>query len=309
MPIPMKYVSRILMITCIAVTAFQCQTEVELPQLPYEGKVIIQGVMEPDSVPVIYLNRTVPYLDGTTDPARLVVRNASVVVASSDESDQLFLDSVFLPLDCHYGYFYKGNKKARHNTSYTLTINDGKKTYTATTSTALKPVIIDSVSYTAAFKDLYGEHEGVIAYFKDIQGEENYYRFQMTRKVDVSTRDVTGNNRDLLVPCLEEGDTILFTEVGRSVYSDNNLIGQDIKLVIEPALTHEVDVVIFVRIQTIDKATFEFYDQLDGQKLAQYNPFVEPVLVKDGQFGKDAKGFFGSMIRSAAVEFEMPLDE
>lgn len=309
MSIYMKYVGRIFMITCVVVTAFHCQTEVALPQLPYEARVIIQGVMEPDSVPIVFLNRTVPYLDGTTDPARLVVRNASVVVASSDESDPLFLDSVFLPLDCRYSYFYKGNIKAKHNRTYTLTISDGKKTYTATTSTALKPVMIDSVSYTAAFKDLYGEHEGVIAYFKDIQGEENYYRFEMTRKVDVSTRDVTGNNRDLLVPCIEKGDTILFTEFGRSVYSDNNLTGQDIKLVIEPALTHEVEVVIFVRIQTIDKATFDFYDQLDGQKLAQFNPFVEPVLIKDGQFGKDAKGFFGSMVRSPDVEFEMPLDE
>lgn len=305
----MKNSNKLLITICFAASIFNCQTELDLPQLPYEPVVIIQGIMEPDSVPVVYLNRTVPYLDGTTDPARLVVRNASVVVSSSDEEDHLFLDSILLPLDCRYSYFYKGTIKAKDNTEYTLTINDGKKIYSATTSTALTPVTIDNVSYTPAFKDLYGEHEGVITYFKDIPGEENYYRFQMTRKADVSSRDVTGNNRDLLVPCLEEGDTIWFIEIGRSVYSDKDLTSQQIKLTIEPALTHEVVVTIFVRIQTIDKATFEFYDQLDGQKLAQYNPFVEPVLIKDGQFGKDAKGFFGSMIRSTAVEFEMPLDD
>lgn len=304
----MKHFTKIVMITWVAAIIFGCQTELDLPQLPYEPKVIIQGIMEPDSLPIVYFNRTIPYLDGTTDPARLVVRNASMVVRSADEEDQLFLDSVFLPLDCRYSYFYKGNIKAKHNTEYTLTIIDRGKTYTATTSTALSPVTIDQVSYTPAFKDLYGEHEGVITYFKDIPGEENYYRFQMTRKADVSTRDVTGNNRDLLVPCLDEGDTIWFTEIGRSVYSDKNLTSQQIKLVVEPALTHEVVVNIFVRIQTIDKATFEFYEQLDGQKLAQFNPFIEPVLIKDGQFGKDAKGFFGSIIRSGAVEFEMPLD-
>jgi hypothetical protein len=131
----------------------------------------------------------------------------------------------------------------------------------------------------------------------------------MLRAADISSRDVTGNNRDLLVPCLDVGDTIMFREIGRSVYSDKNLQGRPFKLIIEPALTHEVVVVIFVRIQTIDKATYEFYDQLDGQKLAQYNPFVEPVFIKDGQFGKEAAGFFGSMIRSEPVRFEMPLDD
>lgn len=303
-----KYVYEIFM-TLVVVTIVSCQTEIDLPQLPYDTKVIIQGTMEPDSVAIVYFNKTVPYLDGTTDPAKLVIRNASIVVSSFDESDHLHLDSIYLPLDCSYSYFYKGNMKVKHNTTYALTINYSGKIYTATTSTALTPVVIDSVSYTPAFKDLYGEHEGVITYFKDIPLEENYYRFQMTRKADVNSRDVTGNNRDLLVPCLSEGDTIMFTEIGRSVYSDKNLTGQQIKLTIEPALTHTTVVTIFVRIQTIDRATFDFYDQLDGQKVAQFNPFVEPVLIKDGQFGKEAKGFFGSMIRSAAVEFEMPLDD
>ncbi len=308
MPGAMKFFN-IFMITGIILTAWACQSEIDLPRLPYDTEVIIQGVMEPDSVAIVYFNRTVPYLDGTTDPAKLVIRNADIVVQSSYESDRLYLDSVYLPLDCRYSYFYRGNTKAKHNTTYTLTINDGEKTYTATTSTALTPAVIDSVSYTPAFNDLYGEHEGVITYFKDILGEENYYRFQMARKAHINSRDVTGGDRDLLVPCLGEGDTIMFTEIGRSVYSDKNLTSQQIKLIIEPALTHTTVVTILVRIQSIDKATFEFYDQLDGQKLAQFNPFVEPVLINDGQFGKDAKGFFGSMIRSEGVEFEMPSDD
>ncbi|MBA4053972.1 MAG: hypothetical protein C0490_04600 [Marivirga sp.] len=299
----------VFLLLVIASNMFKCQTEVALPQLPYEERVIIQGVMEPDSVPIVHFNRTVPYLSATTDAAKLVIRNADITVTTSGESDQLALDSTYLPLDCRYDYFYKGSIKAKRNTTYTLTIIDGAKTYTATTTTALTPVTIDSVSYTPAFKDLYGEHEGVITYFKDIPDEENYYRFEMLRAADVSSRDVTGNNRDLLVPCLQEGDTIMFREIGRSVYSDENLKSQQIKLIIEPALTHEVVVVIFVRIQTIDKSTYEFYEQLDGQKLAQYNPFVEPVFIKDGQFGKAAAGFFGSMVRSEPVRFEMPLDD
>lgn len=288
--------------------AMSCQNEVVLPQLDYEPRIIIQGIVEPDSVAIVYFNRTVPYLSGTTDPAELVIRHADVTISSIESTDHLFLDSVFIHMDCKYAYFYRGTQVIKPNTTYTLVISDGAKTYSAYTTTNLKSVSIDRLSYTPAFKDLYGEHEGVITYFKDIPNEDNYYRFEMTRKIDRSTRYVTGNGRDDIVPCLEEGDTVLMTEYGRSVYNDQNLQGQQIQLVIEPALEHLVHVEVSVRIQTIDRASYEFYDQLDGQKLAQYNPFVEPVFIKPGQFGKDAVGFFGSMVRSDSLTLVMPPD-
>ncbi len=304
----MKVFKYSMLVPSLVIALFNCQTEVDFPQLPYDSRVIIQGIMEPDTVPVVYFNRTVPYLSGTTDPGSLAIRNATVTISSAGEADVLKFDSLYLPLDCRYSYFYKGNITTKRNLTYSLEIIDGSKSYTATTTTSSVPVTIDEVSYTPAFKDLYGEHEGVITYFKDNPNENNFYRFEMTRKADVYSRDVTGNNRDLLVPCLMEGDTILFTEVGRSVYNDKNIQGQQIKLVIEPALTHTTVVVIDVRIQSIDKATYDFYEQLDGQKLTQYNPFVEPVFINPGQFGKDALGFFGSIIKSEPMRFEMPAD-
>jgi hypothetical protein len=308
MPAKSKINLMVILIVASAVT-IRCQQEVALPRLPYEERVVIQGIMEPDSLPIIYFNRTVPYLSGTTDPAALVIRDCKITIHSATETEQLNLDSVFLPMDCRYNFFYKGNLVVRKDITYTLHIVHGEKTYTATTTTALKPVTIDKVTYTPAFKDLYGEHEGVITYFRDIPGEENYYRFQMTRKADRSTRDVTGNNRDLLIPCIDDGDTIIVTELGRSVYNDKNLQDQQVKLIIEPAYTHEIVVTIFVRIQTIDKGTYDFYSQLDGQKLSQYNPFVEPYFINTGQFGDDAIGYFGTLVRSEEVRFEMPLDD
>ena len=58
--------------------------------------------------------------------------------------------------------------------------------------------------------------------------------------------------------------------------------------------------------QTIDKAMYDFYDQIDKQKLAQYNPFVEPIFLRDGQFGSKAIGFFGCSVRSSGVAFVFP---
>lgn len=61
-----------------------------------------------------------------------------------------------------------------------------------------------------------------------------------------------------------------------------------------------------VRIETIDKATYDFFYQLDRQKLEQMNPFVEPVFLTNGQFGKDALGYFGSITRSNPVLLVFP---
>jgi len=45
------------LLVAIIAAVFNCQTEVALPELPYDSRVIIQGVMEPDSVPVVRFNR------------------------------------------------------------------------------------------------------------------------------------------------------------------------------------------------------------------------------------------------------------
>ncbi|MEQ8415815.1 MAG: DUF4249 family protein [Imperialibacter sp.] len=298
---------RYLFAVSIATIAFSCQKEIMIPQPDYTGKVSIEGIMEPDSLPLVYLFRTVPYLTGSTNPSDLVIRDAIVKISSVDGTDVLHLDSVYSKLDCRYNFYYKGNVKTKTNVTYKLEVVDGEKIYEATTSTTLSKVTIDSVTYTSVFQDLYGEHEGVITYFNDIPGEDNFYRYEMYRAVDST---VKRGEKKLYGSCLA-GDTIMFTELGRSVYNDLNLAGQQISIVAEPALSHNYDslrgyVVGYVRIQSIDKATYNFYDQTDRQKLGVYNPFVEPLFLKEGQFGKDAFGFFGSMVRSDSVYFVYP---
>ena len=292
----------------ITVVFFCCQKEIFIPQPLYDGKVSIQGIVEPDSLPLVYFNRTVPYLTGSTNTTDLVIRHAVIKVSSPEATDILTLDSTYSKVDCRYNYFYKGSLPAKTNTTYTLEITDGSKMYTATASTNLSPVAIDSVTYTANFKDLFGEHEGVITYFKDIPQESNYYRYEMYRAVDSTVRR---GEKTLYGSCLAN-DTVMFRELGRSVYSDLNLEGQQIKIVVEPALSHTPDttrgyyVVGWVRIQSLDKASYEFYDQIDRQKLGVYNPFVEPLFLREGQFGKDAFGFFGSRVRSKPLKFTFP---
>jgi Domain of unknown function (DUF4249) len=290
----------------ISIILFSCEKVITIKPPTYLGKVSIQSTLEPDSLPVVYFNRTIPYFGNDVALGALAIRNAVVKITSSAGTDILHFDSVFSKTYCQYDYFYKGNVSIQLNKTYTLTIINGADVYSATARTNLSKATIDSTDFTPAFKDLYGEHEGVIVYFSDLSSQVNYYRYEMVRYVDTSTQQA--GPKLPASACLDRTrkDSTLVHELGRSVYSDQGQPGQQIKIVIEPAYTHKRGTRGTIYIQTIDKNAYDFFDQLDKQKLAQYNPFVEPVFLRDGQFGSRAIGYFSAMIKSYPVTYIFP---
>jgi hypothetical protein len=124
----------------------------------------------------------------------------------------------------------------------------------------------------------------------------------MVRYVDTTTQKAS---EKIVSLCLGR-DSVRVTEIGRSVYSDVGQPGSQLKIVIEPAYSHKKGTHGLISIQTIDKNAFDFFDQLDKQKLAQFNPFVEPIFLKDGQFGNKAVGYFSTMVKSNPVAYIFP---
>lgn len=279
-----------------------CEKNISIPAPAYTGRVSIQSMIETDSVPIVYFNKTVPYFDRKVTFNDLVIRNAQVIIQSSSGADSLSLDSTYDRIYCEYNYFYKGTLPVQADKTYTLTIKSGTDTYTATENTNLSAPTIDSVSYTPTFNDLYGEHEGVIVYFKDVPLQTNFYRFEMIRYVDTATKKAS---EKIASTCLGK-DSVRVRDIGRSVYSDEGLSGQQLKMVIEPAYSHKAGTIGLVYVTSFDKNAFDFFDQLDKQKQAQFNPFVEPVFLKDGQFGSKAVGYFSAKSSSAAMTFVFP---
>src|SRR5689334_20879913 len=98
---------------------FGCTKEIAVPQPPYTSRVSIQGIIETDSLPKVYFNRTVPYLTGSMYNADLVIRNASVVIKTSGEADDILqLDSTYDRIDCQYIYFYRGARPSKKDVPY-----------------------------------------------------------------------------------------------------------------------------------------------------------------------------------------------
>ncbi|MBI1782238.1 MAG: DUF4249 family protein [Sphingobacteriales bacterium] len=298
-----KFVVNILLLITSGMSFLSCEKVITITPPPYAGKVSIQSMLEPGSLPIVYFNKTVPYFDSKINFADLVIRNANINITTGSATDILKLDSVYDKVYCEYNYYYKGSKPVQLNKAYTLTITNNNDTYTASCSTgSISGSAIDSTSYTANYKDLYGEHEGVIIYFKDVPAQVNYYRYEMDRFIDTATKKAEVK---IVSPCLGR-DSVQVQELGRSVFSDVGQDGQQLKIVIEPAYSHNPGTKGYIRIQSIDKNAFNFFDQLDKQKLSQFNPFIEPVFLRDGQFGSRAIGYFSAMIKSNPVLFVYP---
>ena len=292
----------------IAIACFlmaSCEKEIIVNQLPYETRVSIQCALEPGETPTLYMYRTAPYFE-QTNLKSLFVRNALVVISDSDGKETLYIDSVYNFIKCEYEYFYAGRKPVIANRKYDLSIDWEGRKYTASTVTDPVPVQLVRVEYVSEFFDVYGGHEGVIPVFRDITGRTNYYRYEMYREIDTTMVHAEG---DLHSPCIGDSSVMVY-EISRSVYSNINYDpGDEIKIVIEPAYTHNDGMEGeegIVRIQTIDKNIYDFFEQLDRQKLSQRNPFVEPVFLTGKQFGNAAIGYFGAMTRSNPVLFVFP---
>lgn len=294
----------VIILLFLVILCHSCQKEISISPPGYSEKPSIQGIIEVDSFPKSLPKPNYNFLSPVTKSTDLVYRNAMVDIVGNNVVDHLTLDSIYNYLYCQYEYYYRGHILSVRNVMYQLDIKIGATHYMASASTSINPVTLDSIGYTMMFKDVYGEHEGIIVYFKDLPGSKDYYRFEQLRAVDSSMKHAS-IKLSLNNSCLG-GDTIMVMEKGRSIYSDDNADGLQLKIVIEPAFTHREGLSSTIRIQSVDINIFKFYDQIDKQKLAQLNPFVEPIFLSNGQFGSAAVGYFGCLTNSEGLLFVFP---
>ncbi len=295
--------NKILIISTLTYLIFilSCQKTITIKTLPYNSKLSIQSLITPDSIPTVYTYMVVPYFDTKVFASSLFRKDVVVTMTSNTQIIFFTLDSVFNIPACEYYLFWKGNKSILANTKYTINVTDNGTIHTATCTTNQAKVNIDSVSYVKVFKDVYGEHEGIIFHFKDVVNQENFYRYQMDRIILDSVINPSG----AYSPC-SIGQTNFVQELGRSSYPDKNIDGQQMHFVIEPTYKHKQGQIANVYLQSVDKNIYTFYDNLDRNKLAQYNPFVEPVFLDNLQFGSTAIGVFGAYAISDSSIFVYP---
>jgi len=286
----------------IAASIISCTKDITIKPIPYEAQTTIECILVPGTRPVLYLTTSVPFFDPAVTPSQLFARGASVSISGPNGIDVLIEDSVFNNFRCRWEPFYHGSIVSQQGGTYNLTVIYNGKTYTSSTTIYQSQVNMSSVTFINPFHDIYGEHEGVVVEFTDATGQENYYRYQMGRMIDSTVYGAS--NLGLIHSTCVGSNFFYVRELGRSIYNDKGLDGQPLTFTVEPAYKHQQDDSTYVILQSLDSASADFYDQLDKQKLAQLNPFVEPVFIKTKIEG--CIGVFGSQVPSDSVLFVYP---
>lgn len=297
----MKTILKLSFIYIIIVLIYSCQKDITLKPLQYDSQLSIECVLYPGKAPQLFLSTSVPFFSTSVSPSQLFARGAVVTITGSS-TDNLMADSIFDNFRCRWVPYYKGSIPSQIGQTYNLSVTYNGKIYTASTTINQTKVAITGTSFVSSFHDIYGDHEGVVINFNDISGSENFYRFQMNRMIDSSVYGAS--NLGLIHSTCTYGTFFHISEFGRSIYFDKGLDGQGMQFVIEPAFKHKQDDTAYVFVQSLDKNSAEFYDNIDKQKLAQLNPFVEPVFLKTKIEG--CIGVFGSAVVSDSVLFIYP---
>lgn len=260
----------------------------------YEPKLSIESILQPGEIPKVYVSTSVPYFSKEFTPSQLFAKSASVAISSLSGTDILTADSTFNQYTCLWQPYFVGSTAIREDEQYSLHVEYGGEAFDAQTTTNIRAVSIDSVSYVQAFSDLYGEHEGVVVDFSDLPGEGDHYRYRMDRDLSAS--------KDTLNNC--NTGSYAAREIGRVIYSDQGHDGLPVRFVIEPAFKHKAGDETIVYVESLDKGSAAFFDELDKQKEAKINPFIEPIFLRSRIPG--AIGVFGAAGLSAPIRFVYP---
>lgn len=277
---------------------------IEAPPSKLGSQLFIESILYPGKVPKVFLSKSLPFFDPKVIPQEVFARGATVSISNGVETDLLSPDSTFDKFRCRWEPFYKGRKRSEFGQTYELNIRFEGKSYSATTTIDQSKIEIDSVRYTPEFFDVYGGHDGVIVNFKDAAGAGNYYRFQMNRMIDTSRYHA--HVLDVIQSNCTQGEKFLVTDLGRTIFNDENADGKEIEMIVEVSFEYLEGDTTYVSIQSLDKNSAEFFQDMDDQLLSILNPFVEPVFLKSKIDG--ALGVFGSAVMSDSVLFIYPQD-
>jgi hypothetical protein len=300
----MNFKTFIISILIIALSSCQKDIQIEVPD-SRETPLIIEGILYAGQTPKIYISHSQPFFSPEVTPQDVFARNLDVSISEGSSEYPLQPDSIFNKFRCRWELYYTGAFVPEQGKSYTLELSYNGKLITASTTINQRKAEVLSVEYTPEFYDVYGGHDGVIINVEDHPEKGDYYRFQMDRWIDKSVLHAHVLD-EYVNTCAEEGELFPVTDIGRVIFSDENIESAIIEMMIEVTFEYSEGDSGYIYIQTLDEQSAEFYTNLDEQLQSILNPFVEPVFVETRIEG--AMGIFGSAVISDSIQFTYPQD-
>lgn len=265
-----------------------CEREIDLVPADSEPKVVVEGTIENDKYPLVYLTRSLNYFSGIS-PEKLAgsfVHDA--VIKISGDGKSCVLKEFELSFGGGYSAFYytadsadaSNSFKGQLGTDYSLSIEADGRVYESTTAI---PELGQKIDYLYVEENVDNEDSSKVAlygHFVDPSGLGNYSRY--------------------------------FTQVGsepfyaglNSVLDDQVFDGKEFDLQIEQGVDRNGDIdyenysffrkgdSVSVKFCNIDKGVFDFWRTLEYSYASIGNPFSSPTKIK-GNITNGALGYFG----------------
>ena len=235
-----------------------CTDDVELRLPDYEPKLVIDGFIEQDRYAFVALTKSAEFFKDISkeDLQRASVISAKVTISDGERAEVLTLrrNSRGFPPLAYHGTEILGEV----GKTYTLTIENENKVYTATT-TIMPPPEFDSLWFEA--DDAEVERYILRGTFTDDPDQVNYYRtFTQRKNIDShpvpvylsALGDRFFNGKTLTIDLLRGANN--FNQIESDIYFDK-------------------DDTVLVKFCSMDQAHFDFWRTLEREVYATGNPF------------------------------------
>ena len=251
---------------------FSCEKEIEVDLPKSDPKIVIEGYIEQDSFPYLYITRNTPYFEQVSLATlmNLVVKNAIVTVSDGQTSEVLDLvsDTVQFP------YFkYKGKViKGQPGKTYYLTVVHDGNTYTSYT-TIPNPVQLDSAIFKVD-RSIKKDSLGFLwFYFVDPDTLGNYYRLYT---------QVYNKDRMYFHPFASVAEDKIINNqfVQFSTYRGQDPFANFENDTNEFRWYFHVDDTIFFKFSSIDVRTYNFWNTIELDYSGGDNPFSAPITIR-----------------------------
>ncbi|OFY65830.1 MAG: hypothetical protein A3H98_13530 [Bacteroidetes bacterium RIFCSPLOWO2_02_FULL_36_8] len=308
---------RFLLFIIVIITFNGCQQIVEMDLGSYDSKLVVNGILKPDTFPRIYLSESTFFYDIDDYRNRFhFITNAVVTLKRNDTKIFLKSDSAYEPLnknrynmnsgfgdeykpDTVLVYFYTDTIRPKPGDYFELEITSGNRRVTSAVTVPF-PVEIDSVkfAYSERPKDPYNEgfQTEVYAetYFKETINKDEYYRLKLTGWYKEPSY-------------IDPSDSNLLTFSHSTDVTAGNILG-DINKVINGYLecgfyyenASKNKKHVRISIERLTEETGRYLESLVLQREHEDSPFTEPVMVKSNIEG--GLGVFGAYSASKEME-------
>lgn len=256
-----NYIYHIIIFTILLSCKLNKEIDLDLPT--YEDKTVVECYLEPGKPYEMLLTKSISYFDSLNP----IHKNIFIAITHNGKTDTLEYSKIpKIDTSSFKIHFHTASTKVESDfqNPYSLLIIDDKGNTITGQSTLLKPIKIDTITYSYSNK-LKG-NVSLFVKFKDDSLTSNYYRVLVTK----NGLNYHAKNTDDLFTDINLKSSTMVTYIKDRFDKNDTLV---------------------VTLAHIDKEFYDFSRSIKAAERANGNPFVQPAAIKSNVTG-NAIGIF-----------------